>query len=110
MADKPYKEGTIKLTWINPDNYKVLHSEMFNDINTALNKAKSTPSLGNNWLIFKLFKTDGTSYSWEVLPYGKHKGYVNGMKLRDNLLFRYGSIALMMIGAYSLVKLIIEKK
>jgi hypothetical protein len=35
----PYGIGTIKLTWIDPSNYKILNSSMFNDIESALAQA-----------------------------------------------------------------------
>jgi hypothetical protein len=83
---------------------------MFNSVQDALNSTDQIESLGNNWLIFQLVQTDGQKYKWEVLPYGKHKGYVNGMKLRDNLVLRYGSVLLMVLGAYMLYKLIAHGK
>lgn len=106
----PYSPGTIKLTWIDPNNYKILNSQMFGSVQDALNNTDQIESLGNNWLIFELVQTDGQKYQWKVLPYGKHKGYVNGMKLRDNLFLRYGSILLMVLGAYMLYKLIANGK
>jgi len=98
----PYKIATIKLTWINPKNYKILESKMFNSVSEAL--ANIPASKGNNWLLFKLVESDGMQFKWELLPYGKHKGYVNGMKLRDNPILKYGFIALALFGAYSVYK------
>ena len=105
MRKLPYKEGTIKLTWINPSDYTILHSRMFGDLDSALKAAESS-NLGENWLVFELTNTDGVQYAWKVLPHGKHKGYVNGMKLRDNLLLKYGAIALMFLGTLYIYKLI----
>jgi hypothetical protein len=99
----PYSKGTIKLTWINPSDYSILESKMFNSIKEAL--ANIPASRGNNWLLFQLVETDGTQYKWKLLPYGKHRGYINGMKLRDNPVLKYGAIALMIYGAYSLYQL-----
>jgi hypothetical protein len=97
----PYKVGTIKLTWIDPDNYKILSGRMFNSIEEALQNIPK--SKGNNWLLFKLISTDGNEYNWELLPYGKHKGYERGMKFRDNKLLYFGAISLMFLGAYFLI-------
>lgn len=108
LLKKPYKEGTIKLTWIDPNDYKTLHSQMFNSVEEALANLPKE-SLGNNWLIFKLTETDGNSYLWEVLPYGKHKGYVNGMRLRDNKLLYYGGVSLMVLGAYFVIIKLFKK-
>jgi hypothetical protein len=104
MAENlPYRDGTIKLTWIEPSNYKVLHSQMFNSVSEALNNLPKK-QLGKNWLLFKLTKSDGIKYEWELLPYGQYVGYINGMKLRDNPILKYGSIALMIFGGYALYK------
>lgn len=98
----PYNVGTIKLTWINPKDYKVLESQMFSSVDEAL--ANLPQSKGNNWLIFELSETDGKKYKWKLLPYGKYRGYVNGMRLRDNPILRYGFIGLALFGAYSLFR------
>jgi len=107
FIDKPYQVGTIKLTWIDPDNYKILSGKMFDTVEEALNNIPK--SKGNNWLLFKLLKTDGKEYNWELMPYGKYKGYENGMKLRDNKLLYYGSISLMLLGAFYLIKIANKK-
>jgi hypothetical protein len=98
----PYKNGTIKLTWINPSDYKILESQMFDSVGQALSNLPK--SKGNNWLLFRLEKTDGKKYTWKLLPYGKHRGYVNGMRLRDNPLIRVGIIGLVVLGAINLYK------
>ena len=36
MEDLPYKLGTIKLTWINPTDYTILESKMFDSVEEAL--------------------------------------------------------------------------
>jgi hypothetical protein len=102
----PYQVGTIKLTWIDPKNYKVLSSSMYPSLEEALRAAEAH---NGNFLIFKLKQTDGTSYSWDLLDYGRSKEYVRGMKFKDNFLLKYGSMALMVFGAYSLFKLITKK-
>lgn len=108
QQEAKYDSGTIKLTWIDPKDYKTLHSEMFNSVDEALNNLPED-SLGNNWLIFELVKRDEDNYEWKVLPYGKHKGYISGMKWRDNKILYYGSIVLAIYGGYSVIKLIANK-
>jgi hypothetical protein len=100
----PYRNGTIKLTWINPSDYSILESSMHPNLQDALSNLPK--SKGNNWLVFQLVESDGVKYKWKLLPYGKYRGYINGMKLRDNPLLKYGAIALMLYGAYSLYKMI----
>lgn len=102
QKELPYNVGTIKFTWINPKNYEILESKMYNSISDALSNIPK--SKGNNWLMFKLVETDGVQYKWQLLPYGKHKGYIYGMKFRDNPILKYGFIALAIFGAYSVYK------
>jgi len=108
MADqKPYKEGTVKLTWVDPIDYTILNSRMFNSVDEAIaNKG----DLGDNWLIMQLEKTDGNQYEWKLLPYGQYKSYINGMRVSDNPFLKFGSIALMGLGVVFLFKLATIKK
>jgi hypothetical protein len=110
MEDKlPYKVGTIKLTWINPNDYTILESKMFNSVRDALNDLP--PHFKHNeYMIFELIKTDGTAYEWKLLPYGLHKRFVKGMKFRDNKLLYYGSFGLGVLGFIYLFKLISNSK
>lgn len=103
MAEElPYTKGTIKLTWIDPKNYEILNSAMFETIDGALSKV---PKDNENWMLFRLESTDGINYTWKLLPYGQYKEYINGMKFRDNPLLYYGGLALMIFGAYSLIRM-----
>ena len=99
----PYSVGTIKLTWIDPSDYTILNSRMFESLEGAL---KNVPKDNDNWMIFELKSTDGTSYSWKLLPYGQSKEYISGMQFRDSSLLYYGGISLMILGAYSLLRMI----
>lgn len=105
MEDLPYKLGTIKLTWINPTDYTILDSKMFDSVEEAL---QNTPSniKKNEYMIFKLIKTDGTAYEWKLLPYGNHSDFVRSMEFRDNKLYYYGSMGLGVLGAIYLLKLL----
>lgn len=104
----PYELGTIKLTWINPKDYTILASKMFSSVNEAL---KSIPKniKSNEFLIFELIKSDGVSYEWKLLPYGLYNRFVQGMKFRDNKILYYGSMALSIIGAIYIIKLVASK-
>lgn len=105
MEDLPYKLGTIKLTWINPSDYTILESKMFDSVDEAL---KNLPSniKKEDFMIFKLIKTDGTAYEWKLLPYGNHSDFVRSMQFRDNKLYYYGSMGLGVLGAVYLLKLL----
>jgi len=108
MEDKPYKEGTIKLTWISPNDYNYLNSVMYNTVNEALSNRKKYVS-DEKWLIMKLIKTDGNKYEWKLLPYGQYKSYKSGMIVRDNKLIYYGGIFLTIYGGYMIIKKILKK-
>jgi hypothetical protein len=105
MEDLPYKLGTIKLTWINPSDYTILESKMFDSVDEAL---KNLPSniKKEDFMIFKLIKTDGTAYEWKLLPYGNHSDFVRSMEFRNNKLYYYGSMGLGVLGAVYLLKLL----
>lgn len=108
MEDLPYKLGTIKLTWINPSDYTILESKMFDSVDEAL---KNLPSniKKEDFMIFKLTKTDGTAYEWKLLPYGNHSEFIRSMEFRNNKFLFYGSMALGVMGAIYVLKLITSK-
>ncbi len=109
MANElPYKEGTIKLTWINPKDYRILESRMFNSVDEALSNLPKDIK-PNNFLVFRLIKTDGTRYTWELLDMGRSKEYINGMKFKDNKVLYYGTIAITILGVIHLGRLIMGK-
>jgi hypothetical protein len=105
MEDLPYKLGTIKLTWIDPNDYTILESKMFDSVEEAL-KNIPTNIKKNQYMIFKLVKSDGVAYEWKLFPYGIHNDFVSGMKCRDNKLYYYGSMGLGVLGAVYLLKLL----
>jgi hypothetical protein len=94
----PYSKGTIKLTWIDPNNYEILNSSMFDDIDSAIAKAPKT-----NWMLFRLETTDGVNYTWKLLPYGDYKQYLNSMKFRDNKILYFGGLAIIGIGILTIL-------
>jgi hypothetical protein len=106
--DIPYKNGTIKFTWIDTNTYEILHSKMFDGIEDALSYAESN-NFKNDYLLFKLLQSDGNKYAWQLLPYGRHRQYVSGMRVKDNPVLKYGSVALMILGAYYISTLIIKQ-
>ncbi len=95
----PYLKGTIKLTWIDPNDFSVLSSEMFETLEEAL---KNTADK-KDWLVFRLKESDGNKYKWELLPYGESKNYINSMKVSD-FLDKYGLYLLIGLGIVILTK------
>jgi hypothetical protein len=96
-----YSEGTIKLTWIDSDDRKILHSKMFKTIEEATKETKDK----KNWLIFKLKNVNGDSYSWDLLPYGASRKYQLGMAISDNQIIMLTSLTLIGFGVFYIYKL-----
>jgi len=105
MENKPYNEGTIKLTWINPKNYKILESSMHKTIEEAKLSLPSNIEK-EQYLLFELISTDGNSYKWKLLDGGRSSEYIQGMSFRDNKILFYGSISLAVLGSIYLLKLV----
>ena len=96
-----YSEGTIKLTWIDSNDRKILHSKMFKTIEEATKETKDK----KNWLIFKLKNVNGDSYSWDLLPYGTSRKYQLGMAISDNQIIMLTSLTLIGFGVFYIYKL-----
>jgi hypothetical protein len=101
-----YNTGTIKLTWIDPSDYTLLSSAMYETVEDALKETVNK----KNWLIFRLKSVEGDNYTWEVLPYGVREKYVMGMKFYDNSLLKIAFIGLAGSGAYFIIKGLLVKK
>ena len=86
-----YAIGTLKLTWINPEDYSILESKMFEkkDLNLALEEAKTK----KQWMIFELIKTQNDNYTWKLLPYGESQRFVRIMKWKDSPLSTLSIVA-----------------
>jgi hypothetical protein len=98
-----YQKGTIKLTWINPNDYTILDSKMFKP--DELEKALKEADEKKDWMLFQLETTKNDSYSWKLLPYGTADSFVRSMKLRDSLILPYLAI----IGGGLFVYLLLDK-
>ena len=109
MKDLPYKIGTIKLTWINPNDYTLLESKMFGSVSEALHNVPLNIK-PNEFMLFELVKTDGEAYEWKLLPYGVSKRFVKSMEFRDNKYLYYGSMLLGVLGGVYLLKLLFSNK
>ena len=107
MNDKPYQEGTVKLTWINPKNYTELNSKMFDSRQQAESWAQQN-GLGKDYLLFNLAQTDGSQYKWDLMEGGESKNFVQGMKIRDNKFLMASIVVGCAFGAFYLGKLGVE--
>lgn len=100
-----YDIGTIKLTWINPNDVTLLESKMYKkeDLNTALEEAK----LKSDYMLFTLVKKGRKDeYQWKLMPYGQADRFVRSMQLSKNPIIPYLGFAvagLAIYGAYKLV-------
>ncbi len=93
-----YKIGTLKVAWINPNNYNELSSKMYSSLSDALVATKDRSS----FMIMKLVENEGDFYKWEVLPYGDYKSYNYGMKISKSLIAKVILGSLMLFGAFSI--------
>jgi len=100
--DTPYPVGTIKLTWIDPEDYSLLNGQMFDSIEDA-EKFANENEIGSNWLIFKLVTTNGNRYEWKVLPYGKQDTYKNAVQLFNSKIIKFLIVAVVLLGSYYVV-------
>ena len=101
----PYASGTIKLTWVDKNDNKILHSQMYDNIEEALKNTYEK----KNWLIFKLRQSSGDGYDWDLLPYGQSKSYTRGMYVSDRPLLQLFLFGLAATGAYFIGKAIYKK-
>ena len=93
-----YRLGTLKLTWINPNDFTILESQMYDsdELEKALREAESKP----DWMLFQLMSTKDDGYQWKLLPYGTYKSFVRSMKWRKSDLTPFILIAGIGLGAY----------
>lgn len=100
----PYANGTIKLTWVDKNDNKILYSKMFNDVEEALKNTYEK----KNWLIFKLRHSSNDGYDWELLPYGRSKSYKRSIYFSDKPLLKLFIFGLAATGAYFIGKAIYD--
>jgi hypothetical protein len=73
-----YDIGTLKVAWVEK-NVEYLSSEMFKP--NELNEAVAFGEQQGDYMLMQLIKQKDNYYRWRVLPYGRHKQYLNGMKI-----------------------------
>lgn len=97
-----YEKGTIKITWINPKDFSVLESQMFNKVNLqeALKVANTKP----NFMVFELTENKGNYYKWKLLPYGEHDRFIRAMEMNANPLYKIALFAFIGFGIYGIYK------
>ena len=95
-----YKVGTIKLTWIDPNDYSKLKSIMFDKDN--LQEALDEGEKLGRFMLFELEKTYKHKYTWKLLPYGQSTDFVRSMKLRDSLLAKVAIVGIVLFSVYGI--------
>jgi hypothetical protein len=95
-----YKIGTIKVAWINKDNFNELNSLMFENLKDALSYTQDK----SDYMIMELIEQNDNYYKWKVLPYGNYRSYHYGMVISKNILLLTLLGGLIGFGAYKLVK------
>ena len=101
----PYASGTIKLSWVDDNDRRILHHQMYDNIEEALKNTYEK----KNWLIFKLKQSAGDGYDWELMPYGRSKTYTRSLFLSDNPIIKFLIFGLSVTGAYFIGKAIYDK-
>ena len=99
-----YEIGTLKLTWINPLDYTLLESKMYNK--TALKEALKDAESKPDFMLFELVKTKDHSYEWKLLPYGEADRFVRSMQLSKNVYMPYLGLAVLGFAVYGIYKAI----
>ena len=81
-----YEVGTIKLTWISPQDYSLLESKMFpkGAIAEMLNYVNRYDL--KKYMAFELVKTSNDEYEWRLLPYGQADMFLFHMKAQDSII------------------------
>jgi len=84
-----YPIGTLKVAWIE-NNVEYLSSDMFKP--NQLDEAVAFGEKQGDYMIMQLIQQSNDYYRWRVLPYGRHKQYLNGMRFTRKLekLFKGG--------------------
>ena len=97
-----YEKGTLKVTWINPQDYRILESKMFNKnaLKQALEFAENKP----DFMIFELTSVQGDEYQWKLLHYGEAKRFVTSMKLQNSWITPFISFAILGFAFYGIYK------
>lgn len=101
----PYAKGTVKLTWVDKNDNKILHSQMFDSVEEALKNSYEK----RHWLIFKLKQSASDTYNWELLPYGYNKSYTRSLFISEKPLLKLFLFGLAATGAYFIGKAIYDK-
>lgn len=103
-----YGIGTIKLTWIDPNDYKRLNSKMF--AKNQLQEAIKQGEVLGRFMLFELEKNRDHSYSWKLLPYGQSNDFVRSMKFRDSLLAKIAVGGLLLFSVYGIATYLRKNK
>jgi hypothetical protein len=77
-----YPIGTLKVAWIE-NNVEYLSSDMFKP--NQLDEAVAFGEKQGDYMIMQLIQQSNDYYRWRVLPYGRHKQYLNGMRFTRKL-------------------------
>ena len=74
MDELPYSKGTIKLTWIDPSNYEILHSAMYDTLDGALsNLPKGNGAAPGKYTAHIQIGSDSTTVSFNLLADPNYK-------------------------------------
>lgn len=106
MESSYYKAGTIKVAWYDKSNSDVMMSEMFDNIEEAVQFGKSK----GNFMLMKLTDQTGDYYKWEVLPYGDYSKYNYGMAITNNPYAMALIFLFLVVGTFTTFKFLFNWK
>lgn len=101
----PYAVGTIKLTWTDKLNNRIIHHKMFEKLDEALKETGDK----KNWLVWKLNKGGQDEYDWQLLPNGSSGLYLRRKWLDDHMVVKLLGYGFMLAGIYFVGNLIYKK-
>jgi hypothetical protein len=100
-----YPVGTLKVTWINENDYKTLRSQMFkkDELEEAIAYGKFMAK--NDFMIFELVdQPQNDSYTWKLLPYGDAKRFVRTMENFNSTFFKLAVVTTVALAFYGLFR------
>lgn len=101
-----YPIGTLKLTWVNPQNFTTLESKMFrvDELPTLMDEVQRNKI--KKFLVFKLVENDQNYYKWELQPQGNFKEFNFGMSIYENRFYQVLILGILGFAFYGIYKTI----
>jgi len=87
LSDNTYEVGTLKLTWINKNDYSLLDSKMFPKGSLESVKKYAEDNKLKDFMLFELVSNQkNNEFEWRLVPYGSANKFLFHMKAQDSLV------------------------